>query len=371
MTKDTAMLSEYSESSTCDTSPVNGPHRLEPMLAPNQLAAAIPLSEMAAETVAGARRAITRILSGADSKRLAVVVGPCSIHDPDTALEYARRLRRVAVETEENLVIVMRSYLEKPRTKLGWKGFLNDPDLDGSCNLSAGAQRSRELLLEINELGLACGSELLDPMTPHFVADLLGWGAIGARTTPSQTHREMASGLSMPVGFKNGTDGDIDVSVNAVIAAASPHTFFGISRDGSPVQVRTHGNAEGHIVLRGGTSGPNFAKKWTARAADALGVPLPARRVMVDCSHGNSNKDHRLQAFVCREVLRQTREPGHPIMGLMLESNLHAGQQTWKRGVTPRRGVSITDACIGWGETEDLLNEISEAVSLAPQAPRA
>ncbi|MGE4609683.1 MAG: 3-deoxy-7-phosphoheptulonate synthase, partial [Myxococcota bacterium] len=211
-----------------------------------------------------------------------------------------------------------------------------------------------------------CGSELLDPMMPHFIGDLLGWGAVGARTSPSQTHREMASGLAMPVGFKNGTDGDIDVAVNAAIAAASPHTFPGISRDGSPAQIRTRGNAEGHIILRGGTKGPNFARERVARAADALGMPQPARRIMVDCSHGNSNKDHRLQGFVCREVLRQVRTLGHPIMGLMLESNLLAGRQTWTPGVTPRRGVSITDACIGWDETEDLLNEIAEAVRLGP-----
>ncbi len=356
------MLSENFESSTGDAAAVSGPPRLQPMLAPNQLESAIPVTNKASETVVGARRSIARILHGNDPKRLAVIVGPCSIHDPDTALEYAQRLRRVAASSADTLVIVMRSYLEKPRTRLGWKGFLNDPDLDGRCDLSAGVERSRALLLEINEMGVACGSELLDPMTPHFVADLLGWAAIGARTSPSQTHREMASGLSMPVGFKNGMDGDIEVSVNAVVAAASPHTFFGMSRDGSPAKVRTRGNAEGHVVLRGGTSGPNFGEEWIARAADALGVPRPARRVMVDCSHGNSNKDHRRQGFVCREVLRQVRRPGHPIMGLMLESNLLAGNQTWQRGVAPRRGVSITDACIGWNETEQLLNEISEAV---------
>jgi len=361
------MLSETFELPSCDALAVEPPPGQQPMPAPNQLELAFPVTEKAAATVLAARRSIGRILHGADSKRLAVIVGPCSIHDPDAALEYAQRLRRVAASTANSLVIVMRSYLEKPRTQLGWKGFLNDPDLDGRCDLTAGVERSRALLLEINEMGVPCGSELLDPMTPHFIADLLGWGAIGARTSPSQTHREMASGLTLPVGFKNGMDGDIEVSVNAVIAAASPHTFFGMSRDGSPAQVRTRGNAEGHIVLRGGTSGPNYTEECTARAASALGVAQPARRIMVDCSHGNSNKDHRLQAFVCRDVLKQLRRAGHPIMGLMLESNLLAGRQTWKRGVAPRRGISITDACIGWDETEDLLNEIAEAVELGPR----
>jgi len=358
------MLSEASDSTLCNppsTAPaISGGRPFRPLPTPNQLESLLPLSSRAAATVTGARRSIVRVLRGTDRERLVVVAGPCSIHDPDAALEYARRLHRVAAASTDSLVIVMRAYLEKPRTQLGWKGFVNDPDLDGSCDLTTGLERSRALLLEINELGLPCGSELLDPMTHHFVGDLLGWASIGARTSPSPTHREMASGLTMPVGFKNGVDGDIDAAINAMVTAASAHTFAGISRDGSPTQIRTPGNPFGHVVLRGGSSGPNVAR--AAETADRLGSVGPARRVMIDCSHGNSNKDHTRQAPVCREVLEQLRAPGHAIMGVMLESHLLPGRQTLAAGTTPRGDVSITDACIGWDETEGLLHEIAQAV---------
>jgi len=338
---------------------------IQALISPRNLKAAVPASPSAADTVVEARRAIRDVIHGRDEKRLVVVVGPCSIHDPEAALEYAQRLRGVAKQTGDAMVLVMRAFFEKPRTTVGWKGLINDPRLDGSCDVAAGLEIARRLLVEINELGLPCGSEVLDPFTPQFVADLLSWGGIGARTSESQTHRQLASGLSMPIGFKNGTDGELDGAANAMVAASHSHSFLGITADGESALVRTRGNPDRHIVLRGGEAGPNFAPGFVAKAAGLVAKQGLVRPVMIDCSHDNSGKDHGRQGFVCREVLAQVRVGSPAIMGLLLESNLEPGRQSWQPGTPLRRGVSITDACIGWEETEKLLHEIAETARLA------
>lgn len=343
----------------------HNPIELQPLIAPGELEAELPISERAAATVLAARRCIRDLIHGRETKRLLVIAGPCSIHDRDEALEYAGRLRRVAGSVDETLVIVMRTYFEKPRTTTGWKGFINDPHLDGSCDVAAGIELARGLLLALNEMGMPCASELLDLIAARYVADLLSWACIGARTSESQPHRQLASGLSLPVGFKNATHGGIEAAVNAMTAAGQPHSFLGIGPEGSPAVVRTRGNPDRHVVLRGGGGRPNFGPAHVAEAAALAAHQGIARPVMVDCSHGNSGKDHTRQASVCREVLKQVRGGDRRIMGLMLESNLRGGRQSWKLGTAPRRGVSITDACMGWGETEDLLHEIAEAVKVS------
>jgi 3-deoxy-7-phosphoheptulonate synthase len=319
--------------------------------------------------VARARGAIRDVLHGRDPRRLVVVVGPCSIHDPELALEYAERLRPLARELEGELVVVMRTYFEKPRTALGWKGFLNDPRLDGSCDVAEGIRRARALLLELGERGLACATELLDPITPQYLADLISWAAIGARTSESQTHREMASGLSMPVGFKNGTDGYLDAAAHALAAARQRHAFLGVDLYGRAAVVHTRGNPDGHLVLRGGRGGPNHGPEHVARAAALGRAQGIARPVMVDCSHGNSERDPRRQAEVCRAVLAQVRAGERALMGLLLESHLEEGSQPFAPGRPLARGVSITDPCIGMAETEPLLREIAAAVRAAAAPP--
>ncbi len=346
---------------------------IQALISPRNLKAAVPMSPAAADTVVEARRAIRDVIHGRDANRLVVIVGPCSIHDPEAALEYAQRLRGVAKNTADAMVLVMRAYFEKPRTTIGWKGLINDPRLDGSCDVAAGLEIARRLLVEINELGIPCGSEVLDPFTPQFVADLLCWGGIGARTSESQTHRQLASGLSMPIGFKNGTDGVLDGAANAMVASSHPHTFLGITADGESALVRTRGNPDRHIVLRGGEKGPNFAPEFIGEASRLVAEQGLVRPIMVDCSHANSGKDHSRQGFVCREVLDQVRVGSPAIMGLLLESNLKSGRQSWQPGTALRRGVSITDACIGWEETEKLLHEIAETVRFgqSPSEKRA
>jgi 3-deoxy-7-phosphoheptulonate synthase len=332
---------------------------------PQELKAKLPARERAVATVVEGRGALRDALHGRDGKRLAVIVGPCSIHDPEAALEYATKLSGAAESLRGQIHVLMRTYFEKPRTTVGWKGLINDPHLDGTCDVAAGLEIARGLLLQINELGLPCASEVLDPFTPQFVADLLCWASIGARTAESQTHRELASGLSMPVGFKNGTDGNIDGARNAMVAARHPHSFLGISVDGRSAVVSTNGNPDRHIVLRGGTGGPNYDAESVHRAARAVADQEIRRPIMVDCSHGNSRKDPTRQASVCRAVLEQVRSGQRALLGLMLESHLEAGSQRWSPGAALRHGVSITDACIGWNETEDLLHEIAEAVKLS------
>ncbi len=332
-----------------------------PLISPRAVKAAQPLTPRAAELVSDTRRAIRDVLHGRDRNRLVVVVGPCSIHDPAAALDDARRLLAIAQATRERLIVVMRTYFEKPRTTIGWKGLINDPHLDGSCDIATGLQLARKILLEINELGLPCGGEVLDPITPQYISDLLSWASIGARTIESQTHREMASGLSMPIGFKNSTDGGLQVALHAMISARHPHTFLGISADGATAMIKTGGNPDRHVVLRGGGGGPNYSVVDVTRAAEMVAGEGLARPVMIDCSHGNSSKDYTRQPIVCREVLSQLGASDGAVMGLLVESNLQPGRQDWVAGTELRYGVSVTDACIGWEDTATLLEEIAAA----------
>lgn len=335
---------------------------LEPLVSPREIRAAHPVTPEIEQLVLGTRAGIRDILHGRDRNRLFVVVGPCSVHDTDAALDYAARLKRVADRAEDALVVVMRTYFEKPRTTVGWKGLINDPHLDGTCDIAAGLERARALLVEVNRLGLPCASEVLDPVTPQYVADLLSWAAVGARTTESQTHREMASGLSMPIGFKNGTDGRLDSAKNALVSARSSHAFLGINSDGATSVVKTKGNTDGHVVLRGGRDGTNYGADAIADAVALIADSEAARPIMVDTSHDNSGKDYTRQAQVCREVL-ETYEAGQgALCGLLIESNLAPGKQSWKPDAPLQYGVSITDACIGWDETEALLDEIAVSV---------
>ncbi|HYB97893.1 MAG TPA: 3-deoxy-7-phosphoheptulonate synthase [Candidatus Limnocylindrales bacterium] len=341
----------------------------KPLRPPRDLKKELPLSERAAEVVARTRKELRDIIHGRDARRLAVVVGPCSIHDPEAALEYAAKLGAIRDRMRDELLIVMRTYFEKPRTTVGWKGLINDPDLDGSCDIERGLELARSLLLEINELGVPCGTEVLDPVTPQYVADVVSWAAIGARTTESQTHREIASGLSMPVGFKNGTDGGLDVALNAMISARHPHSFLGINADGVTAVMKTRGNRDRHIVLRGGGGRTNYSAADIAAAADLVASEGVARPVMVDCSHGNSSKDPARQTAVARDVLATMQGGEGRVMGLLLESNLFPGRQDWKVSGRLSYGVSITDACIGWEETAALLEEL--ALSLGAQGETA
>jgi len=333
-----------------------------PLTPPRTVKAKFPRSAAATQLVLDTRRAIRAIIRGEDAERLLVVVGPCSIHDPAAAVEYAERLAQLVETTRDALVVVMRTYFEKPRTTVGWKGLINDPRLDGSCDIPAGLELARELLLRINDMGVPCGTEMLDPITPQYVADLVSWAAIGARTTESQTHREMASGLSMPIGFKNGTDGSLDIALNAMISARHPHRFLGINPEGVTCMISTRGNADRHIVLRGGAGRPNYDVSDVERAVKLVAGEALARPVMVDCSHDNSAKDYTRQPQVCRAVLEQFEAGQQAIMGLLIESNLHPGKQTWKEHAALAYGVSITDACIGWEDTADLLHAAAATV---------
>jgi 3-deoxy-7-phosphoheptulonate synthase len=330
---------------------------------PHELRTELPRTEAGAATVAAGRAAIAAALRGADD-RMVVIVGPCSIHDAGLAREYAERLRGVADDHADELIVVMRTYFEKPRTSIGWKGLIYDPGLDGSSDASRGLRVSRQVLLEVTELGLPCAVEVLDTITPQYQSDLVSWAAIGARTVESQVHRQLASGLSMPVGFKNGTDGSIRGATNAMAAAVAPHAFFGVDGHGQTSVVRTSGNADVHVVLRGGGDGPNYAVEHVQEAAGgADDVTGHARPVMVDASHGNSGKDHRRQHLVVEDVLAQWRRPEHRLLGVMLESNLRPGRQDWVPDQPLERGVSITDACVGWDETVELLKACAATVA--------
>jgi 3-deoxy-7-phosphoheptulonate synthase len=335
---------------------------LTPLVPPREVKRALPASDAAAATVRAARAAIRDLLHGRDARRLLAVVGPCSIHDEGAALDYARRLRALAGELDDAVLIVMRTYFEKPRTTIGWKGLINDPHLDGSCDIPHGLALARRILLAVNELGLPCASEVLDPVTPQYHADLLAWAAIGARTTESQTHRELASGLSMPVGFKNATDGSLGAAGNAVVSAGHPHVFLGIDAAGASALVRTRGNPDTHVVLRGGGGRPNHDPASVAAAARLGAERKVARGVLVDCSHDNSGKDPRRQGDVCRATVAQWADGQAAILGFMLESHLAEGRQDWSAGTPPRYGVSITDACIGFAETEALLRDAAERI---------
>jgi 3-deoxy-7-phosphoheptulonate synthase len=326
---------------------------------PSAVTAEIPLSARAAETVVRAREEIQRSIEG-KSPRLLTIVGPCSIHDPGAALEYAERLLRLRERVAGELIVCMRVYFEKPRTTIGWKGLINDPHLDGTYDIPTGIRRARKLLCDIAELGLPAATEMLDPIIPQYIADLVSWSAIGARTTESQTHREMASGLSMPVGFKNGTDGSLGVAVNAMIAASRPHSFLGIDESGRVGVVRTAGNPHTHLVLRGGSSGPNYAEDSVRRAVASLEQAGVNPRVLIDASHDNSGKKAERQPSVLAEVGDQVRRGSMSVLGVMVESHLVAGRQELKDKSNLVYGQSITDACIDFPTTERAISELAE-----------
>ena len=338
----------------------------QPLLSPAQLHEDIPASAAVTQTVSSARQTLTRILDGSDP-RLLVVVGPCSIHDIDAAMDYAHRLHDLRAEVDDQLFLVMRVYFEKPRTTVGWKGLVNDPRMDDSFHIEEGLAIARRLLIAINELGLPCGTEALDPITPQYLGDLIAWSAIGARTTESQTHREMASGLSSPVGFKNGTDGDLEVAINAMLSAAKPHAFLGINGTGQVAVTQTRGNAWGHLILRGGDV-PNYDSVSVAQAETALKTAHLPPNIVVDCSHGNSRKNHALQALVLKDVVHQLVDGNRALKGVMLESNLFEGNQKLGRREDLRYGVSITDACMGWDTTAASLREAAAALRVARAA---
>ena len=327
------------------------------LLTPEEVKARVPMTPRAQATVLDGRQSLENILDRSDP-RLMVVVGPCSIHDPSAAMDYAQRLKRVADEVADTLFVVMRVYFEKPRTTTGWKGLINDPHMNDSFDIEEGLQLARKVLLEINELGLPAGTEALDPISPQYLSDLITWSAIGARTTESQTHREMASGLSTPVGFKNGTDGGLQVAINALLSVSNAHSFLGIDQNGQVAVIRTKGNRYGHIVLRGGAKGPNYDSVTIALVEKELAKHKLPANIMVDCSHANSNKDPSLQPLVMNDLVHQIIEGNQSLVGTMLESNLSAGNQSIPADLSQLKyGVSVTDACIDWATTERVLRE--------------
>lgn len=330
---------------------------ITPIIAPTDLRQVFPISDESSACVSASRAAIIRILRGED-RRLMVVVGPCSIHDPKGALEYAERLAVLAREVSEELLLVMRVYFEKPRTTVGWKGLINDPDMNGSHLISKGLGIARSLLCKITEMGLPVATEMLDPITPEYLADLLSWGAIGARTTESQTHREMASGLSFPIGFKNGTDGNLQIAIDAMKAALHSHSFLGVNRDGLTSIVQTTGNPDVHMVLRGGNKRPNYSPEDIEKTEQMISKAGLHPTMMVDCSHGNSEKKFELQPQVLKSVVDQIAAGNRSISGVMIESYLKEGNQPMPKDLsTLAYGVSITDSCIDWATTEACLRE--------------
>ncbi len=339
---------------------ISGHHSLP---TPREVRKLLPATEAALETVARGREEVRRILHGEDD-RLFLVVGPCSIHDPDAAFEYAERLRALAEEVKERFAIVMRVYFEKPRTTVGWKGLINDPRMDGTFHIEEGLKAARRLLLRVTKLGLPAATEALDPVSPQYLSELVSWHAIGARTTESQTHRELASGLSTPVGFKNGTDGSVQVALDAIKSAAAPHHFLGVDPEGRVSVYRTRGNKDCHVVLRGGRE-PNYDRASVLYASEKLKMAGLNRRLMVDCSHGNSDKDFRRQPGVFNACMEQVREGASPVVGLMLESHLHEGRQDIPKDVKDhgklRYGVSVTDACLGWDDTAKLIRAAAKS----------
>jgi 3-deoxy-7-phosphoheptulonate synthase len=330
------------------------------LLSPDRVTQELPLTDHAAEVVFRARQEIQAVLEGRDARKL-VIVGPCSIHDPEAALDYAARLCELREQVGDALLLVMRVYFEKPRTTVGWKGLINDPHLDGSNDIPTGIRTARALLRDIAELGMPAATEMLDPIIPQYIADLVSWTAIGARTTESQTHREMASGLSMPVGFKNGTDGSLGVAINAMIAASRPHSFLGIDGAGRVGVVRTAGNPHCHVVLRGGAAGPNYGAAEVNKATAALSKAGVSPGVMIDASHDNSGKNPLRQPAVLTDVAAQLRGGERHILGVMLESHLREGRQELVDKATLTYGQSITDGCIGFDRTCQVLQSFAEA----------
>ncbi len=326
-----------------------------PLVSPRTLKEELPVTPRITEGVDSARDVVQRILRKEDP-RLLVVVGPCSIHDPDAAFEYAERLNEVRLKYQERLFLVMRTYFEKPRTTIGWRGLINDPHLDGSFDMVTGLRRARALMLKITEMGLPVGTEMLDPVTPQYFADLISWAAIGARTTESQTHRALASGLSMPVGFKNSTDGGLQIATDAIVSARHTHSFLGVDEGGQCCVVKTTGNPDAHLILRGGRSGPNYDRSSVEGAAAQMQAAGLDPAILIDCSHANSAYDERQQEVVWENVIRQRTDGDSAVAGMMVESNLMGGKQSISRDLSALRyGVSVTDACVDWETTERML----------------
>jgi 3-deoxy-7-phosphoheptulonate synthase len=341
------------------------------MPTPAEVKAALPLDAETEKSIIASRQVIRNIHDGRDS-RLFAVVGPCSIHDIEAAHEYAERLKMLADQVADSIVILMRVYFEKPRTTVGWKGLINDPDMDDSFQVEKGIYMARELLLHLARLGLPTATEALDPIMPQYLGDLVTWTAIGARTTESQTHREMASGLSTPVGFKNGTDGSLDVAINALQSAGQSHHFMGINQEGRIAVFQTRGNAYGHVVLRGGGGSPNYDSVSIALCEQELEKAGLPKRIVVDCSHANSNKDHNLQPLVARDCVEQVVNGNRSILGLMLESHLGAGNQKLGEDLSKLEyGVSVTDACIDWETTENVLRQANELLKPVVESRKA
>ena len=341
----------------------------QPLITPINLVNELPITPEVEQVVLSGREQVSKILNGEDP-RLLLIVGPCSIHNEDLALEYARKLKELSDKLSDRLMIVMRVYFEKPRTTVGWKGLIYDPHLNDTFDIEAGLRTARSLLLKIGQMGMYGGTEFLDPVIPQYLAGLITWSTIGARTTESQIHRQMASGLSMPVGFKNGTDGNAQIAVDAMLSARSPHGFLGLDHQGRTALVRTTGNPDGHLVLRGGNQGPNFGSDSIAEAKARLEKAGVRSQMMVDCSHGNSNKDHTQQGAAFKDVIAQKAAGDRDIIGLMLESKLNEGnQKLCENPADLQYGVSITDACIGWAETEALLTWAYDAVAETVNVP--
>jgi len=338
---------------------------VRPLISPALLQDDMPMPAEAQALVQGARDAMSAVLAGRDD-RLIAVVGPCSIHDHEQAMAYARLLKRLADELSGELLVVMRVYFEKPRTTVGWKGYINDPQLDGTFRINEGLRRARQLLLDVTALGLPAGTEFLDLLSPQYIADLIAWGAIGARTTESQSHRQLASGLSCPVGFKNGTDGGVKVAADAIVAASAPHAFMGMTKMGQAAIFETRGNADCHVILRGGKQ-PNYSAADVEATCAVLRKAGLREQVMVDFSHANSEKQHRRQIAVGHDVAAQMSAGERRITGVMIESHLNDGRQDLVAGQPLQHGVSITDACLGWGDTEPLLRELAAAVKARRQ----
>ncbi|KAI9366887.1 hypothetical protein DFJ73DRAFT_806013 [Zopfochytrium polystomum] len=353
---DSAMLDEETQ---VDDTRILG---YDPLLPPQILQLEHPLSTAGKHTVAKARRQAAKILKG-DDDRLLVIVGPCSIHDANAAREYASRLKEQITLHKDNLLIIMRSYFEKPRTTVGWKGLINDPHIDGSFQINEGLRIARKLLCDLTDMGVPVGFELLDTISPQFMADTVSWGAIGARTTECQLHRELASGVSFPVGFKNGTDGNITIAIDAIQAASHPHRFLGVTKQGLAAITKTNGNDLCHVILRGSKHGPNFAEADVAAVVAELRKSGNAPRVMIDCSHGNSEKKHKNQITAAAEIARQVAAGSDSVFGVMIESNLNEGNQKVPAAGAKdlKYGVSITDACIGWEDTVSVLATLAEA----------
>ncbi len=370
MTTPLDALQNDRETSTQDTTRIDDVRisAVRPLISPALLLDELPVTPELQLLVERSRRQIANVLHGRDD-RLVVVVGPCSIHDHDQAMAYAQRLKAVQAELEDALVLVMRVYFEKPRTTVGWKGYINDPRLDGSFRINEGLRRARELLLHIGAMGLPTATEFLDLLSPQYVADLIAWGAIGARTTESQSHRQLASGSSCPIGFKNGTDGGVQVAVDAMVAAAAPHAFMGMTKMGQTAIFETRGNPDTHVILRGGNSGPNYAAEHIDAACAVLRKAGLREQLMVDCSHANSRKQHARQIEVAEDVARRVADGERRITGLMIESHLEEGRQDIRPGVPLQHGVSVTDACISWAQTAPVLRALADAVHVRRTRP--